>query len=167
MGVRRGGTKRAFVPPLEIGTKKQKFVKSFWFWSVGLILAITVCLPTWHFHYKTVRFTVLESCSDELAVMQWWACSSLNSLLCLQRQVAKLANELFYYWPLLRSNNMATNIRRCTSGYGGRDFAACNYWTQTSWQAMLRDWLVIAVRQLGLYQWWKNCGSPTYFVRLF
>ena len=60
-------------------------------------------------------------------VMQWWAYSSLNLLLCLQRQVAKVANELFYYWPLLRNNNMATIFRRCTSSYGGRRFAACNY----------------------------------------
>jgi len=67
-----GGAKWAFLPPLEIGTKKQKFLENvksaFWFWSVGLILGITVCLPIWHFHYKTVRFTVLVSCSDELAV---------------------------------------------------------------------------------------------------
>jgi len=34
-----------------------------------------------------------------------------------------------FYWPLLRNNNMATNVRRCSSGYGGRRFAACNYWT--------------------------------------
>jgi len=25
-----------------------------------------------------------------------------------RRQVAKLGSELFYYWPLLRNNNMAT-----------------------------------------------------------
>jgi len=46
---------------------------------------------------------------------------------------------LQYYWPLLRNNNMTTNTRRCTSGYGGRRSAACKYWTQTSWQVMLRD----------------------------
>jgi len=63
----------------------------------------------------------------------------INSLLRLQRQVAKRGSELFYYWPLLRNNNMATDLRRCTSSYGGRCFAACSYWTQTSWQAMLRD----------------------------
>ena len=45
-----------------------------WFWSVGLILAMTVCLPIWHFHYKRVRFTVLVS-----EWWAWWACSSLNS----------------------------------------------------------------------------------------
>jgi len=85
-------------------------------------------------------------------VMQWWGCSSLNSLLHLQRQVTN-------YWPLLRNNNMATNIGRRTSSYGGRRFAACNYWTHTCWRVMLRDCLVIAVSQLGLYQWWANCGS--------
>jgi len=52
-------------------------------------------------HCKRVRFTVLLTCSDELAV-------HLNQLFCLQRQVAKLGSELFYYWPLLRNNNMAT-----------------------------------------------------------
>jgi len=36
--------------------------------------------------------------------MQLRACNSLNPLLCLQRQVAKLGRELFYYWPLLRNN---------------------------------------------------------------
>jgi len=62
MGVRREGGKTG-ISPLEIGTKKQKFLKSvrsaFWFWSVGLILAITVCVPIWHLHYKKVMFTVL------------------------------------------------------------------------------------------------------------
>jgi len=31
----------------------------------------------------------------------------------MQWQVAKLGSELFYYWPLLRNNKMATNFRRC------------------------------------------------------
>jgi len=31
------------------------------------------------------------------ANIQWWACSSLDPLLCLQRQVAKLGSELFYW----------------------------------------------------------------------
>jgi len=44
--------------------------------------------------------------------MQLWACSSLNPLLCLQRHVAKLGSELFYYWPLLRNNNMATKTSK-------------------------------------------------------
>jgi len=66
-----------------------------------------------------------------------------------------LRSELFYYWPLLRNNNMATNFRRCTSSYGGRRFAACNYWTQTSWQAMLRD-----------SNWWQRLTFVS-FVKVF
>jgi len=70
--------------------------------------------------------------------MQWWACSSLNPLHCLQRQVAKLGSELFYYWPLLRNNNLATNPRRCAWSHCGRRFAACSHWTETNWQVMQR-----------------------------
>jgi len=33
--------------------------------------------------------------------MQWWDCSSLSPLLCLQRQIAKLAGGLFCCWSLL------------------------------------------------------------------
>jgi len=43
---------------------------------------------------------------------------------------------LLAYWPSLRNNNMATNLRRCTSSHGGRRFAACSHWTQTYWQVM-------------------------------
>jgi len=46
-------------------------------------------------------------------------------------------------WPLLRNNSMATNLRRCTSSYGGRRFAACNYWMQTSWQVVQTSWQVM------------------------
>jgi len=42
----------------------------------------------------------MVSCSDELAIH---SCP----LVCLQRQVAKLASGVFYYWFLLRHNNMA------------------------------------------------------------
>jgi len=48
-------------------------------------------------------------------------------------------NELFYYWPLLRKNNMATNLQRLTSSCGDRCFAACDCWTQASWQVIQRD----------------------------
>jgi len=40
--------------------------------------------------------------------------------------------RIFFYWPLLRNNSMATNLRRCTSSHSSMCFAACNYWTQTS-----------------------------------
>jgi len=64
--------------------------------------------------------------------MQWWACSSLNLLLCLQRQVTKLGSELFYSRPLLRNNELAPNPRRCPSNYGNRRFAACTAVLPTS-----------------------------------
>jgi len=126
MGVRKG-CKTGICPPPEIGTKKAKFLENVksavWFWLVGLILAMTAYLPMWH----TAQWS---------GNMQLWACSSLNPLLCLQRQVAELASELFCYWPLLRNINMATNLRWCTSSHSSMRFAACNYWTQTSWQVM-------------------------------
>jgi len=68
-------------------------------------------------HCTRARFTVVVSCSDELAVH---SCP----LICLQGQVAKLASGLFYCWSLLRNNNMATNLQRFTSIYGSRRFAA-------------------------------------------
>jgi len=49
---------------------------------------MTVHLPVWHSHCTWVRFTVLVSCSDQLAIH---SCP----LICLQRQVAKLASGLF------------------------------------------------------------------------
>jgi len=67
---RGGGT--GICPLLEIGTKKQKFLENvksgIEFWLFGLILAMTVCLPTWHSHGTRVSFTVLITCSYKLAV---------------------------------------------------------------------------------------------------
>jgi len=67
------------------------------------------------------------------------------SVLCLQGQVAKYANGLFYCSSLLPNNNMATNLLMFTSSYDIRRFVACPCWTQTSWQVMQREWLLIAV----------------------
>jgi len=94
--------------PLEIGSKKQKFIENLKsavsFRLIGLILAMTVYLPVLHSHCTRAVFTVLMSCSDELAIH-----SCL--LLCLQRQVTKLASRLFYCWSLLRNNNMTTILQ--------------------------------------------------------
>ena len=57
-------------------------------------------------------FTILVLCSDVFAVH---SCP----LLCLQRQIAKLACRLFYCWTLLGNNNMAKNLLVFTSSYGG------------------------------------------------
>jgi len=80
-----------------------------------LILALTVYLPIWHSRCTRTRFTILVSCSDELAIHS-------HPLLCLQKQVAKLASGLFCRWSLLRSNNMATNLWRFTSWNQGCQF---------------------------------------------
>jgi len=53
--------------------------------------------------------------------------ATLCPLIRLQRQVAKLDNGLFYYWPLLLNNNMATNLQRFTSSCRNGCFAACDY----------------------------------------
>jgi len=37
------------------------------------------------------------------------------------------------------NNNMVSNLQRFTSSYNIRRFAACDCWTQTSWQVMLGD----------------------------
>jgi len=44
--------------------------------------------------------------------------------LCLQRQVAKLVNGLYYYWSLLRNNNTVINVQMLTSSCGSRCFSA-------------------------------------------
>jgi len=80
---------------------------------------VTVYLLEWHLHCTSARFIVLVSCSDELEVH---SCP----LLCLQRQVAKLANGLLYFWFLLHTNDMATNLQKITSSYGSKRFSACN-----------------------------------------
>jgi len=57
---------------------------------IELILAMPVYFPIWHSHCTRGSFTVLLSCRDELLTVR--ACP----LICLQRQVAKFENKLFY-----------------------------------------------------------------------
>jgi len=118
MGVRRGVQNGRY--PLEMRTMTQKFIenlKSEAFRLIDLILALTVYLAVWHSHCTRTRITILLSYSDELA---FHSCS----LLCLQRQVTKLASGLLYRWSLLRNNNMPANVQRFASN-NGRRFAAC------------------------------------------
>jgi len=74
--------------------------------------------------------TVMVSCTDERA---FHSCP----LICPQRQDAKLVSGLFYWRSVLGNNNMGTNLQSFTSSYS-RPFAACECWTQTSWQIMQR-----------------------------
>jgi len=143
------GGKRAFAPRVEIGIMNQKFLEEP---EVGILIPIKLfdsCndsfLRVWNTHCTRVRFTVVVSCSDELAVH---SCP----LLCLQRRIAKVVSGLFYCWYLLRNNNMATNLQRFTLYYGSRRFVARDCWTQTSWQVMQRGSdMLIAVSHVYLY----------------
>jgi len=90
------GAKRAFAPRVEIGIMNQIFLEktlksASCFLLIDLILAMTVFLRVWNSHCTRVRFTVVVSCGDELAVH---SCP----LLCLHRRVAKVASRLFYCW---------------------------------------------------------------------
>jgi len=128
-----------FLPPWKLGYEsnmsRKPEVNSLIPILIELILAhaLKVYFPVWHSHCTWAKFTVLVLCRDELLTVH--SCP----LTCQQRQFVKLGNGLFYFWPLQRNNNMATNIQRFTSSCGNRCFAACDCWTQASWQVRQRD----------------------------
>ena len=66
-----GGGQNGHLPPLAIGTKKQKVSVIREISSLILISWVNSCngscLPIWHSHSTRVRFTVLVTCSYELA----------------------------------------------------------------------------------------------------
>ena len=149
MGVRRARGQNGHLPPAwKLGLWNKYFwkkLKSASFRLIDLILAMTVFLPVWNSHCTRVRFTIIVSCSDELAVH---SCP----LLCLQRRVAKVASGLLNCWSLLRNNNMATNLQRFSLYNGGRRFVAWDCWTHTSWQVMQRESdMLITVSHVHLY----------------
>ena len=135
-------------------------------WISYLILALVVCLAVWHSHCPGHVHCFVN--------VLWWACSSLNPLLCLRFRLRKSGANwsaiglccVTTTWQQIFEDAHALQVT------GGRRFAACNYWyswTQTTWQVMQWDmqWLLIAVSYVGLYQWWANCGSSKQFVWLF
>jgi len=130
MGVRRGD--KCPFPPWKLGLRAKNFSKSPKSASNIPINWSDSCndsfLLVWNSHCTRVRFTVIVSCSDGLAVH---SCP----FLCLQRRVAKVASELSCWWSLLRNNTVATNLQMFTLNYGSRRFAAWDCWTHTSWQA--------------------------------
>jgi len=122
--------KNGHLPPLEIGTKKQKFLENvksgIQFWLFRLILAMTLCLPIWHSHCTRVGVTLSIACSYELAV------HSCRLLACRGR-LSKLGSEL-YSWPLLR------NHRRTRRGVGLKNFRANSVFrASASWPKILND----------------------------
>jgi len=163
MGVRRArGAKRTFLPAWKLGLWTKYFWKKT---EVGILIPINwfdsyndSFFCRYETHCTRARFTFTVSCSDELAVH---SCP----FFCLQRRVAKVARGLFYCWSLLRNNNMATNLQRFTSYYGGRRFVAWDCWTHKSWQVMQRDSdMLIAVNHVHLY-FVKRCMSE--FITMF
>jgi len=142
------GARRAFYPP-----GNWDWTKYFWK-NLKLASSIPInlfdswndsFLPVWNSHCTRVRFTVIVSCNDELAVHS-------RPLLRLQRRIAKVASGLFYCWPLLRNNSIATSLQRFTLYCGSRRFVAWDCWTHTSLQVLQRDsGMLIAVSHVRLY----------------
>ena len=137
---------------LESGTTNhflENLTSAAQFRLIGLFLAMTLYLPIRDSHCTRARFIFLVSCSGELAVHSF-------ALLCLQRQVSKLAIGLFYCWSLLRNNNMATNLLTFTSSYDIRRFAAPRM-SLVSADILAgnasRLWLLIAVSRDARKRW--------------
>jgi len=112
---------------------------------------MTVYLPVWT-HCTRVRFTVLLSCND-------YAVHSC-SVLCLQRQAAKLESGLFCYWSLLRNNNMAANFQRFTSSYSSSRLPTWLFWSQ-----ILKFW--ISFDGLGIFLIEKSWTKSVFFLLFF
>jgi len=105
----------------------------------------------WEF-FADMKLTLHKSQVPSYSVMQWWACSSLMSIPCLQRRVAKVASGLFYCWSSLRNNTVATHLQRFTLNYVSRRFVV---------------WLLNAHILAGnaARQWHADRGKPRTFVR--
>ena len=79
------------------------------------IFAMPLYFPVRHSHCTKAKFTVLVSCSGELAVHSF-AWSNLRA-------------NFFWCWCLLRNNIMAANLQRFASSYDRRRFTTCCVWT--------------------------------------
>jgi len=133
MGVLRGG--KTGISPLEIGIKNQIFLEKH---EVGISIPID-----WYFScndsfFADMKLTLHKSQVHSSSVMQWWACSSLCPLVCLQRWSAEVTSGLFYCCSLLRNSNMATNLQKFTLYYGSRRFVAWDCWMYPSAQIIQR-----------------------------
>jgi len=132
-----GRGQNGHLPPLEIGPKNQNFLENMksasQFRIIDLILAMTLYLPVRQSHCTRARFTVLVSCSSELAGSNAWpnlgADSSAVGLYCV-------------------------TIHWFTSSYDSRRFAACCCLLLNA--DILADnaagqWLLIAASHVVLY----------------
>ena len=134
---------------LEIGIKNQKLLEKP---EVGILNSDwLIWFLQWQF-FSGMKLTLHKSQVHSYSSMQWWACSSLMSIPCLQRRAAKVASGLFYCWSLLRSNTVATHLQRLTLNYVSRRFVAWDSWTHKSRQVMQRDSnMLIGVSHVHLY----------------
>ena len=82
------GWRETEISPLEIGIRNQNFEKTEVSSLIDVIIAMTVL-------FSDSRVKLHQSRFNSSTIMQWWACSSLNPLDCLQRPVAKLTRGLF------------------------------------------------------------------------
>ena len=147
IGVRKGGN--GHLSPLDIGIKNQILLEKT---EVGIFIPIfLIWFLQWQF-FACMKLTLHKSQVHSYSVMQWWVCSSLMSLLCLQRWVTKIVSGLFYCWSSLRDNNLATHQQRFTLYSGSRCFVVWDCWTHASWQVIQRDSdMLIAVSHVHLY----------------
>jgi len=129
MGVRR--RRKSGILSLEIGIKNEIFLEKP---EVGILIPINwfnSCndsfLLVWNSHCSRVRFTVIVSCSDELAVLSCPSCACRGGL----RKSREDCSAVGLYCV----TNMATNLQRFTLYYGGRGFVVWDCWTHTSWHA--------------------------------
>jgi len=86
MGV-HGGEQNGHFPTWKLGLGIKFLKKTEVSSLIDVILAMTVL-------FTDSRVTLHQSRVNSSGIMQWWACSSLNPLDCLQRPVTKLTNGL-------------------------------------------------------------------------
>jgi len=95
------------LPPVEIGINNQIFLEKP---EVGILIPINwfdSCNDTF---FAGMKLTLHKSQVHSYSVMQWWACSLLMSPILPAQVGCESRERLFYWWSLLRNNNMATYL---------------------------------------------------------
>jgi len=83
----QGGGKTGICPPWKLGLRR----KNFWKREISSLI-----LTSWvncNSLFNDMTLTLHKSQVRCFGNMQLWACNSLNPLLCMKRQVAKLGSE--------------------------------------------------------------------------
>ena len=115
------GGKTGICPPLEIGTKNQKFLEHLKlaakFRLLHFIVAMTVYLPAWHRHCTRAWFTVLPWCQTVMRLQF----AHVQSFVCRGRLRILLVNcsTVGLYCVTI---NTEINLQTFTSRCGNRRF---------------------------------------------